>query len=158
MISRPAIPVSSAGPTKRSGWPTKRRLKAAGLDKKRLPGLEIGRTADRPGSWPCHRRRLKRCPRPESPSRAQRLLDENRAALKVLREAGIVEIHDLSTPDQIDRFVELEAAGELTCRVWLRPDLSSGSELKSAGLTMGLHPQTKQKSYWLRYGALTGSR
>ncbi len=86
----------------------------------------------------------------------QRLLNENRAALKALREAGIVEIHDIAQPDQTERFIELQEKGELTCRVWLRPDLSRGAELKEKGLTIGLHPKTKEKDLWLRYGALKG--
>ena len=85
-----------------------------------------------------------------------RLLDENRAALKALREAGIVEIHDIAQPDQTERFIELQENGELTCRVWLRPDLSRGAELKGKGLTIGLHPKMKQQDMWLRYGALKG--
>ena len=131
-------------------------LQAAGLDRKRMPGEEIGPDGKPTGivfkPSPAFDA-LQKARRPKSP---QRLLEENRAALKVLRESGITEIHDVSSPDQIDRFVALETAGELTCRIWLRPDLSLGSELKAAGLTMGLHPKTKQKSYWLRYGALKG--
>jgi len=76
--------------------------------------------------------------------------------LKALREAGIVEIHDIETPDQTARFIELQERGELTCRVWLRPDLSRADELKANGFTMGLHPKTKQRDLWLRYGALKG--
>lgn len=86
----------------------------------------------------------------------KRQLDENRAALKALAAAGIVEVHDIARPDQTARFVELQENGELTCRVWLRPDLSRGAELKEQGLTMGLHPITKEKDGWLRYGALKG--
>jgi hypothetical protein len=84
------------------------------------------------------------------------MLDENRAALKALREAGVVEIHDIATPEQTARFIELQENAELTCRVWLRPDLSRGGELKEKGFTMGLHPMSKQKDSWLRYGALKG--
>jgi predicted amidohydrolase YtcJ len=90
------------------------------------------------------------------PKSHNRMLNENRAALKALRESGIVEIHDIARPDQTERFVELQDNGELTCRVWLRPDLARGAELKENGLTMGLHPKTKEKSSWLRYGALKG--
>jgi predicted amidohydrolase YtcJ len=131
-------------------------LKAAGLDRRRLPGLELGPDGKPTGivakPSPAFEA-LQKARRPPSP---ERLLAGSRAVLKLLRESGIVEIHDVSAPDQIERFAELEAAGELTCRVWLRPDLSQGSELKAAGLTMGLHPRTRQKSYWLRYGALMG--
>jgi predicted amidohydrolase YtcJ len=90
------------------------------------------------------------------PKSHNRMLNENRAALKALRQSGIVEIHDIARPDQTERFVELQDNGELTCRVWLRPDLARGAELKENGLTMGLHPKTKEKSSWLRYGALKG--
>jgi predicted amidohydrolase YtcJ len=92
----------------------------------------------------------------QKPKSHQRLLDESRAALKALREAGIVEIHDIATPDQTERFVELQENGELTVRVWLRPDLSRGAELGEAGFTMGLHPETKSPDPFLRYGALKG--
>jgi predicted amidohydrolase YtcJ len=85
-----------------------------------------------------------------------RLMRENRAALKHLAECGIVEIHDIAVPDQTERFVELEKAGGLTCRVLLRPDLSRGAELKESALTMGLHPETNQKDQALRYGPLKG--
>jgi predicted amidohydrolase YtcJ len=83
-------------------------------------------------------------------------LDENRAALKELRESGIVEIHDIARPDQTERFAELQENGELTCRVWLRPDLSLGAELKEEGITMGFHPKSKLPDRWLRYGSLKG--
>ncbi len=90
------------------------------------------------------------------PKSHERLLDENRAALQRLRQCGIVEVHDIAVPDQTKRFVELQEMGELTCRVWLRPDLSRGEELGKSGLTMQLHPITKEPDPWLRYGALKG--
>jgi predicted amidohydrolase YtcJ len=131
-------------------------LKAAGLENAKLEGMDIGPDGkptgiiDRPS--PAFERLLKA----RKPKSHKRLLDENRAALRALREAGIVEIHDIATPDQTERFVELQENGELTCRVWLRPDLSRGTEMQEKGLTMGLHPKTKQKDMWLRYGALKG--
>jgi len=131
-------------------------LRAAGLDRKRLPGLEIGPDGKPTGIVAKPSPAFDVLEKARRPKSSDRLLAESRAVLKLLREFGIVEIHDVSAPDQVERFIELEAAGELTCRVWLRPDLSLGSELKAAGLTMGLHPKTRQKSYWLRYGALMG--
>ncbi len=86
----------------------------------------------------------------------ERLMAENRAALKRLAECGVVEVHDIAQPDQTARFVELHEKGELTCRVWLRPDLSRGEEMKRKGLKPGFHPKTKQPDRWLRYGALKG--
>jgi len=131
-------------------------LKAAGMDQ----GIYNGMVFDRRGRTsgiivrpsPAFDK-LKKVIKAKSPAR---LLGENRAALKALREAGIVEIHDIATPDQTERFVELQENGELTCRVWLRPDLERGKELKQNGFTMGLHPKTGEKDGWLRFGALKG--
>ncbi len=131
-------------------------LRDAGLEEKKLEGMEIGLDGKPTGiifrdspAYDCLREAVK-------PKSHKRLLDENRAALKALREAGIVEIHDIATPDQTERFIELQENGELTCRVWLRPDLSRGAEMKKKKLTMRLHPKTKQQDTWLRYGALKG--
>ncbi len=80
-----------------------------------------------------------------APKSHERIMDENRAALKALREAGIVEVHDISIPAQEERFALLREEGELTCRVWLRPDLSRGPELGEKGFSMGLHPVTREE-------------
>ena len=131
-------------------------LEAAGMEDKIYNGMLIDKNGrptgiiERPS--PAYDM-LKKAVKPKSP---KRLLDENRAALKALREAGIVEVHDIARPEQTERFIQLQDNGELTCRVWLRPDLSRGAELKEKGITMGLHPRTKQKDAWLRYGALKG--
>ncbi len=131
-------------------------LEAAGLDITPLEGMEIGSDGKPTGlifqGTPAYAE-LRKAQKPKSKARR---LDENRAALKALREAGIVEIHDIERPDQTERFIELEENGELTCRVWLRPDLSKGAELGEQGFAMGLHPKTKEQSSWLRYGALKG--
>ncbi|MBN2431866.1 MAG: amidohydrolase [Acidobacteria bacterium] len=131
-------------------------LRAAGLENEHLPGMKIdesGRPTGLIEAGSPALGRIRAVIREKSPAR---LLDENRAALRRLAESGIVEVHDIAVPDQTARFVELQASGELTCRVWLRPDLSRGAELKAKGLTMGLHPVTKQPNPWLRYGALKG--
>ncbi len=132
-------------------------LAAAGLDKQRLPGLEIGPDGQPTGIiFPASPAfdKVKKAVKPKS---GMRLIDESRAALLALREAGITEIHDVETPEQTKRFIELDKNGELSCRVWLWPDLSRGAELKAQGFAMGLHPATKEKSSRLRYGALKGS-
>ncbi len=131
-------------------------LKAAGLESKKIEGMEIGPDGTPTGLVFESSPALKRLREAVKPKSHKRMLDENRAALKALREAGIVEIHDIATPEQTARFIELKENGELTCRVWLRPDLSRGAELKEQGFTMGLHPKTKQEDAWLRYGALKG--
>ncbi len=131
-------------------------LRAAGLDGEIVEGMEIGSDGQPTGIVFKPSPAFDRLNAARKPKSHDRLLEENRAALKALREAGIVEIHDIATPDQKERFVELEQRGELTCRVWLRPDLSRGAELRDAGFRMGLHPLTKEPSRWLRYGALKG--
>jgi len=131
-------------------------LKAAGLEGARMVGMEIGEDGQPTGIINQPSPAFDRMVRARKPKSHKRLLDENRVALKALKEAGVVEIHDIATPEQTQRFIELQERGELTCRVWLRPDLSQGAELQAQGLTMGLHPKTKKKERWLRYGALKG--
>jgi len=133
-----------------------RALKEAGLDAQRLAGLEIGSDGQPTGIIFRPSAAFDKMSKARKPKSEMRLLDENRAALKALREAGITEVHDIESPEQTKRFLELEENGELTCRVWLRPDLSRGAELKGQGFAMGVHPQTKQKNSFLRYGALKG--
>jgi predicted amidohydrolase YtcJ len=131
-------------------------LKAAGIEEAEIEGMEIGPDGKPTGIIYRPSPAFDRLAKARKPKSHKRLLDENRAALRELREAGIVEIHDIATPDQTERFIELQENGELTCRVWLRPDLTRGAEMREKGLTMGLHPKTKQKDMWLRFGALKG--
>lgn len=131
-------------------------LRAAGLENARLPGMRLAADGSPTGLIERGSPALQRIRAVQKPKSHERLLNENRAALKALREAGIVEIHDIATPDQTARFVELQRNGELTVRVWLRPDLSLGAELGAQGFRMGLHPETKQPDPFLRYGALKG--
>ncbi len=131
-------------------------LKAAGLEKSREEGMKLDWRGRPTGLIQRGSPALEKIQTVVKPKSHERMLNENRVSLKALREAGIVEIHDIARPDQTARFTELQKNGELTCRVWLRPDLSRGAELKENGLTMGLHPETKQPDPWLRYGALKG--
>jgi predicted amidohydrolase YtcJ len=131
-------------------------LKAAGLEKGGVEGMNMGEDRRPTGIIHQPSPAFEKLSKARKPKSHKRLLDENRAGLKALREAGIVEVHDIATPDQTARFIELQENGELTCRVWLRPDLSRGAEMKAEGLTIGLHPKTKKKDMWLRYGALKG--
>lgn len=131
-------------------------LIASGLEKTQVEGMEMGKDGKPTGIIFRPSPGFDRLTKARKPKSQERLLDENRAALQALREAGIVEIHDIATPEQTERFVELQEREELTCRVWLRPDLSRGAELKEKGFSMGLHPKTKKKDMLLRYGALKG--
>jgi predicted amidohydrolase YtcJ len=53
---------------------------------------------------------------------------------------------------QVERFVALQESGELTSRVWVRPWLDLDDEVFERGLTMGVHPETGERDFFLRYG------
>jgi len=131
-------------------------LNAAGLQNAPLPGMELDNKGCPTGLIYRGSPALAKIRSMVKRKSHKRLLDENRAALKRLAESGIVEIHDIAVPEQTARFIELQESGELTCRVWLRPDLSRGAELREKAFKMGLHPKTKKPDQWLRYGALKG--
>jgi predicted amidohydrolase YtcJ len=131
-------------------------LRAAGIEQQTIEGLTVDKagraTGLVAGGSPAHQR-LRAAVRPKS---TERLLRENRAALSRLAGSGIVEVHDVTDAAQAERYVRLQQEGALTCRVWMRPDLSRGAELRGKGFTMGLHPVTRQRDRYLRYGALKG--
>lgn len=131
-------------------------LSAAGFEEAQLEGMQLNAEGVPTGLIFRGSPAIEKIREVIKPKSGERLLNENRAALKQLRESGIVEIHDIARPDQTKRFIELQKAGELTCRVWLRPDLSRGAELGEKGLSMQLHPENGQPDPWLRYGALKG--
>ena len=131
-------------------------LKAAGIEGANLSGMEKDAQGSITGLIYRDSPALEKLRAVVKPKSHKRLLDENRAALKALSESGIVEIHDIVTPEQTDRFVELHDNGELTTRVWLRTDLSRAPEMKENGFSMGLHPVTKEPNSWVRYGAFKG--
>jgi predicted amidohydrolase YtcJ len=131
-------------------------LQAAGLENSRLPGMKLDRRGLTTGLIEAGSPALKQIRQVVKPKSQERLLKENRAALKKLAEFGIVEIHDITGSDQAERFAKLQESGDLTCRIWMRPDLSRAAELKEKGLTMGVHPITRERDRFLRYGALKG--
>lgn len=131
-------------------------LKAAELEKANIQGMKLNKDKIPTGLIYRDSPALEKIKAVIKKKSHQRLMNENRAALKRLAESGIVEIHDIAKPDQTARFIELQERGELTCRVWLRPDLSRIKELKKNGFKMNLHPKTRQPDFWLRYGALKG--
>ena len=130
-------------------------LEAAGLAGRILPGMEE-KDGQATGLIYSGSEALALIRQAVQPKSRERMLNENRAALKALAEAGIVEIHDIAVPEQTGRFYELQQNGELSCRVWLRPDLSRVNELIEDGCAMGINPFTKEKDAFLRYGALKG--
>ncbi len=131
-------------------------LKAAGLENERLSGMKLNSGRIPTGLIFSGSPALDRIREVLKPKSEERLLNENRAALKALAESGIVEVHDISRSAQEQRYIKLEENGELTCRIWMRPDLSRGEELIRNKITMGLHPVTLLPDKILRYGALKG--
>lgn len=131
-------------------------LKAAGLDQKAIQGMERDRSGRPTGLIYAGSPAIAEIRKVVKPKSEERMLEENRAALKALAAAGITEIHDIATPAQTERFVKLYEEGELTTRVWLRPDLSLAPKMKEEGFTMGVHPVTKQPDPFLRLGAFKG--
>ena len=131
-------------------------LEAAGLARQPVAGMKRDRQGRPTGLIQAGSPALAAIRKVRRPKSPERLLNENRAALRKLAEYGVTEIHDITTADQAARFVELQKQGQLTCRIWMRPDLSRGAELRDAGFTMGSHPVTRQRDRYLRYGALKG--
>ena len=131
-------------------------LEAAGLLARPLDGLERDGAGRPTGIVLPDSPALSALRKTVRPKSQDRRLAENRAALRRLAESGIVEVHDISTPDQEERYVALQKAGELTCRIWMRPDLSRGTALKAKGLRMGDHPVMGERDPYLRFGALKG--
>lgn len=131
-------------------------LRAAGLENARVEGLRRDATGRVTGLVTGGSPALDALRKAVKPKSTERLLRENRAALARLAAAGIVEIHDITGADQTERYVTLQDEGALTCRVWMRPDLSRSTELRREGMKMGLHPVTRQRDRFLRYGALKG--
>lgn len=131
-------------------------LQAAGLDSKALKGMETNIDGTPTGLIFEGSDAIQMIRDVVKPKSEKRRLDENRAALKILRESGIVEVHDIVRPEQMERYVKLQENGELTARIWMRPDLARAQEMLDNGFTMGLHPKTKQPDPVLRYGAFKG--
>ncbi len=131
-------------------------LRQADLELNPVDGMNLGEDGKPTGVIRAGSPALEKIRELAKPKSPERLLDENRAALKALAAAGIVEVHDIAKPEQTARLIELQERGELTCRFWLRPDLARAPALKEAGFTRGLNPKTKQPDPWLRYGALKG--
>ncbi|MCP4897063.1 MAG: amidohydrolase [bacterium] len=131
-------------------------LTIAGLDESLVAGMDRGTDGAPTGLIRAGSPALETIRKVAKPKSHERMVDENRAALKALAAAGIVEVHDIAKPEQTARLVELQQSGELTCRFWLRPDLARAPELRDAGFTRGLHPTTKEPDAWLRFGALKG--
>jgi predicted amidohydrolase YtcJ len=127
-------------------------LEAAGLENASLEGMQL-RDGIPTGLVYRGSPAIDRIRAVVKPKSEERILNEYRTGLEKLAEMGIVEIHDMIRSfAQVERFVKLQESGELTARVWVRPWLDLDEEMYQRGLTMGVHPQTKERDYFLRYG------
>ena len=86
----------------------------------------------------------------------ERIMDELRAALRVMAERGITEVHDISSERLMKRFATLQENGELITRVWGRPSIQNAQSFKERGIEMNTHPVSGERDYFLRWGAYKG--
>lgn len=77
-------------------------------------------------------------------------LAEARVALQRLREHGVTTIHDITGPQQLGVFRELQRRGELTTRIYARPTLDKWDELAAVGIEHGFGDE------WVKIGGLKG--
>ncbi|MFA9453201.1 MAG: amidohydrolase [Candidatus Aminicenantaceae bacterium] len=128
-------------------------LRAAGLDDAHLEGMQLDESGQPTGllyqGSPAIDE-IRKCVKPKS---EERILNEYRAGLRLMAEMGIVEFHDMFRSfKEVERYLKLQEMGELTCRVWLRPWLDLKAEMFARGFTMGMHPETMERDYFLRFG------
>jgi predicted amidohydrolase YtcJ len=74
----------------------------------------------------------------------QRLV-QVRAVLQEAREGGVTTMQDLTSADQLRAYQALQASGELTSRIMLRPTLDNAERIAALGITRGFGND------WLKY-------
>lgn len=128
-------------------------LVAAGLEKGDLAGMQLDQAGRPTGLLYKDSPAITEIKAKVKPKSEERRLKEYRTGLRLMAEMGIVEIHDMFRSfKEVERYLKLQENGELTCRVWLRPWLDLKEEVFAQGLTMGIHPKTKERDYFLRIG------
>ena len=128
-------------------------LKSAGLENTALAGMKVDENGKPTGLLYKNSPAIGKIRAKVKPKSEERKLKEYRAGLKLLREMGIVEIHDMIRSfKELDRYLKLKGNGELTCRVWVRPWLDLSEEIFKRGYKMGFHPETGKRDYYLRIG------
>ena len=128
-------------------------IHAAGLDQARLPGMKLGRDGQPTGLLYKGSPAIQQIKAVVKPKSEARILNEYRMGLKLMAEMGIVEFHDMVRSfKEVDRYITLQENGELTCRVWVRPWLDLMDEMFENKYTMGMHPKTRKRDHFLRFG------
>ncbi|MFC2160766.1 amidohydrolase [Acidobacteriota bacterium] len=129
-------------------------LQSAGLESSQLEGMKLDDEGNPTGLFYKGSPAIAQIRSVIKPKSEERILDEYRYGLKLMAEMGIVEIHDMFRSfKEVERFVKLQEQGELTCRVWMRPWLDLQEDMFKNGYTMGVHPLTKKRDYFLRFGS-----
>lgn len=131
-------------------------LRAAGLETEVLEGMAVNEDGTPTGLIEKGSPAIDRIRETITPKSHERILNEIRATLKRMRENGIVDVHDITHGQYADYYTELQDAGELTTRIWMRADLSRAKEFNDAGIKMGTHPKTGETDHYLRWGAYKG--
>ncbi len=128
-------------------------LRAAGLEDNSLEGMQLDANGQPTGLLFKGSPAIEKIRAQVKPKSEARILNEYRTGLKLMAEMGFVEFHDMFRSfKEVDRYLKLQENGELTCRVWLRPWLDLKGEIFEQGFTMGMHPKTKERDYFLRFG------
>ncbi len=131
-------------------------LNAASLTENPLPGMDVDDKGVPTGLIRAGSPAIDKIRRAAQQKSRERVLNEARAALKLMRENGIVEIHDVTPAGYEQIYVELQAHGELTSRIWMRADLARAAEFNEKGIGMNTHPVTGEADAFLRWGAYKG--
>ena len=130
-------------------------LRAAGLEDSRLEGMKLDGDGAPTGLFYKNSPAIDKVKSVVQPKSEARILNEYRTGLKLMAEMGIVEFHDMfHSFEEVERYIKLQEAGELTSRVWLRPWLHLADAVYESGMTMGQHPKTRERDYFLRYGGM----
>ncbi|MCH7944612.1 MAG: amidohydrolase [Armatimonadetes bacterium] len=78
----------------------------------------------------------------------ERRLEQSRHALRLIAEAGVTNVSDMSDWGQLDIFRELHEAGELTTRIHFRPQMEDWPRLEGMDAVIG------SGDAWIRLGAV----
>jgi predicted amidohydrolase YtcJ len=131
-------------------------LRAAGLEDEVLDGMVTNEDGTPTGLIEKDSPAIERIRAVITPKSRERIMNEIRATLKRMRENGIVDVHDITHGEYPEYYAELQNAGELTTRIWMRADLERAKEFNDKGIKMGTHPVTGEEDHYLRWGAYKG--
>jgi predicted amidohydrolase YtcJ len=80
----------------------------------------------------------------------ERRIQQTKRALEEIRKHGVTNVSDMSDDMQLEIYRELQAQGELTCRIHFRYGLDRWKDLADKGIRIG------SGDAWIRLGSLKG--